>query len=226
MSENAEETVRTSSRPDRQRTALWMLMINAIYIATIAVWIIALWPEPHRFVRLAGNPTGVSFYGWLLAAAVALVYISYTLWAVPSVRSMAVEFSWLKLLGVPLAVLSGVIEEFVFRRLLMDALRDGGQGVALQIVLSALAFAVAHTVWIVFSRNWRILVPVLISTFILGVMLSSVYLTSERVVLPAVLAHIVINLVIEPGLLHSASSRIRDRGVSAGTDNLGVSKTF
>lgn len=39
----------------------------------------------------------------------------------------------------------------------------------------------------------------LLSTFGLGVLMSLVYLASGRIVMPAVIAHMVINLVIQPG---------------------------
>ena len=77
----------------------------------------------------------------------------------------------------------------------------------LQIVLSAALFAVVHGVWVMFAKSWRIATPVLCSTFALGVLLSLVYVASDRVIIPAILTHVAINLVIEPGLLHHATLR-------------------
>ncbi|GAJ97876.1 hypothetical protein JCM19055_764 [Geomicrobium sp. JCM 19055] len=80
-----------------------------------------------------------------------------------------------------------------------------GYGVLLQTFISATIFAAAHLIWVLFSRDWRFILPVLISTFVLGVLLSLAYVASDRVVLPVIVAHIVINLIIEPGLLYNSA---------------------
>lgn len=92
-----------------------------------------------------------------------------------------------------------------FRHLLMSWFAAAGLGTALQIVVSALLFAATHTIWVVFGRSWKAVLPILLSTFGLGVLMSLVYLASGRIVLPAVAAHNAINLLIEPGLLLSSA---------------------
>ncbi|MHA7306930.1 CPBP family intramembrane glutamic endopeptidase, partial [Arthrobacter sp. TMN-49] len=101
--------------------------------------------------------------------------------------------------------LSGVVEEMFYRRIVMDGLASAGTSLLAQIVISAVVFAAVHSVWALFSKSWRIVLPVVGSTATLGVLLALVYVASDRVVFPAVLAHIAINLVIEPGLLYSAA---------------------
>ncbi|MFT2752989.1 type II CAAX prenyl endopeptidase Rce1 family protein [Clavibacter sp. Sh2088] len=188
----------------RRRTTLLAGAVIGSFVVGLSAWIL---PDPARFVESMGQASAVPALGWVIAILVAIVYTAYTLWAVPTVRSIAIERSWFRLLAIPLALLSGVLEEMFFRRVVMDALASEGAPLLLQIVLSAALFAVVHCVWVVFARSWRIAPPVLCSTFALGVLLSLVYVASNRVIIPAILTHIAINLVIEPGLLHSAAQR-------------------
>lgn len=185
----------------RAESAWWMLGIIAVFAIALLIWML---PNPKGFLGLFGSFETVPAVGWISATALTVAYIGYTLWALPVVRRMAVEISWLKLVAVPLAVLSGIIEELFFRQFLMDFFETQGHGLIMQTVVSAVLFAVVHVVWVFFARDWRILIPVFTSTFVLGVLFSGVYVLSDRVVLPVVLAHIAINLVIEPGLLHNA----------------------
>lgn len=100
-----------------------------------------------------------------------------------------------------------MIEEMFFRDFLMSWFTAAGLGTLLQIIASASIFAVAHTVWLVFGNSWRTTLPILLSTFGLGILMSLVYLASDWIVLPAVPAHAAISLVIEPGLLLSSARR-------------------
>lgn len=178
-----------------------MAGIILLFLVALAVWML---PDPGGFTQQFGAPSVIPPLGWIGAAAVTVGYAAYTLWALPVTRTLSRELSWFRMLAVPLALLSGVIEELFFRQWVMDALADRGTGLVLQIAASAVVFALVHVVWVAFARDWRILVSVFVSTFVLGVLLAGVYIASGRVVLAAVLAHIAINLVIEPGLLHHA----------------------
>ncbi|WP_298255509.1 CPBP family intramembrane glutamic endopeptidase [uncultured Arthrobacter sp.] len=142
--------------------------------------------------------------GWVMAFLVAAGYVAYTFWAVPFVRRTAFEPSMLKLLAIPLAVVTGFFEELVFRKFLMDWLDTAGITWWLQILATALAFGLAHSIWGAFSRDLSIIMPVALSTAGLGAALGCVYLASDRVILPAIIAHTAINLVIEPALLRSS----------------------
>lgn len=135
------------------------------------------------------------------------LHLVHALWSVPFVREHVTEVSPLKALGVWVAITSSTLEEIVFRRMVMDTLADHGIGVVGQIGASALAFGVAHGAWVLLSREWTIAIPVVVSTTFLGAALAAIYLLSDRALLPAVIAHIVINLVIEPWLILSAVTR-------------------
>lgn len=141
---------------------------------------------------------------WLFALLIAAGYVRYTLRVVPGVRQRALEFSSIKLWALPLAVMAGIIEEVAFRAALMDYAAAAGWAVGWQILASALAFGLAHSIWVWFARDWSILRPVLVSTSVLGACLAVLYLSGGRNVWPCVVAHVLINLVIEPWLLIAA----------------------
>lgn len=57
------------------------------------------------------------------------------------------RFDKLKYAALTGALVSGVFEELVFRKLLMDYLLEAGFGTVSQIILSGIAFGMAHLVW-------------------------------------------------------------------------------
>ncbi|WAP50578.1 CPBP family intramembrane metalloprotease [Arthrobacter sp. ATA002] len=187
-----------------QLTGLIMAGTIAGMSIPLGTWFLS---DPDRFVGdlmgFSGALTEIPV-GWILALTVAAGYVVYTFWAVPFVRQTAFEFSGLKLLAVPLAIVTGVFEELVFRKLLMDWLEGHGAAWWLQLTATAVLFGVAHSLWGAFSRDLSIILPVALSTAALGAALGCVYLFSDRHILPAILAHTVINLIIEPALLRSS----------------------
>ena len=124
----------------------------------------------------------------------------------PSVRAHLTRPSWLKLLAVLLAVAAGILEEVVFRKVLMDALFSRGIGGVAQVALSGLAFGAAHGVWGLMGRSVRAALGATIATGVLGAALALVYLAAGRSLAPCIVAHFVINLLIEPGLVLAAVS--------------------
>lgn len=193
-----EEHATEADAAARRRTAWLAAGVIATFAAALLVWARR---DPGGFAAELGIGADIPARGWLAAALVAATYTAYTLWAVPQVRPVVSEIYWFRALAVPLAVGSGLVEEMFFRHILMTWFADGGLGTVPQVLLSALVFAAVHTIWVVFGRSWAAVLPILLSTFALGVLMSLVYLASDRVVLPAVIAHAAINLVIEPGLL-------------------------
>ena len=74
----------------------------------------------------------------------------------------------------------------------------------LQIIISAIAFGVAHGTWIILRGEFKIAFPVILSTAILGALLAPLYIISDRNILLPIVTHIMINLFIEPWLILSA----------------------
>jgi membrane protease YdiL (CAAX protease family) len=149
----------------------------------------------------AGISSGAAGLGVGFLVVIGFVYFSRRL---PSVRANLFRPSWLKLLALLVAVASGFCEEMIFRKWLMDLLQHRGYGPGLQLAGSTLAFGFAHAVWGLMRGSLRAALGAMVATGGLGLALALVYLASHRVVLPCIVAHFVINLFIEPGLVLAA----------------------
>jgi hypothetical protein len=147
---------------------------------------------------------------WIAAAAVAASYILYAVRALPLIGRHFLDLHPLKLIAIPFALVTGTMEELWFRRLLMDWAAHHGAAAVLQVLASALAFGLAHGIWGLFGRQWRVAIGATLATGALGGLLAIVYLLAGRQVAPCVWAHMLINLAIEPWLIVAA--------VSAGTE--------
>lgn len=203
----ADGSSATHATAAERRRAGWILTGVSVSLSTvILIWILR---EPSEFLTelLGVNvQAGQVGWAWLLALLVAAGYSFYTIRRVPMVNEYKLKLNRLKLLGIWAALGSGVVEEVVFRQILMDTVADHGGNVALQIMLSAALFGMAHGLWGLLGGEWRIAVPVMTATAVLGAALAVVYLVADRNVLPAVAAHTTINLVIEPWLILAAVS--------------------
>jgi len=141
--------------------------------------------------------------GWLLALLVTAIFVGYSA-RFPSVRANLLRPSWLKLLALPMALAAGVLEEAVFRGTLMNALQHRGADVAVQVLVSGLAFGAVHGIWGVFGKSPRAALGATAATGVLGLVLAVVYLVAGRSLLPCVAAHTLIDAFIEPGMVLAA----------------------
>ena len=113
---------------------------------------------PEKFLNYLGfSRSGeVLPHAWLLAAATAAGYIAYTARMIPEVRQNLLCFKGLlKWLGIYAGFAGGIVEEAVFRQMLMDWLQGNGACALLQIVHSALAFGLIHLSWSLLGGNLR-----------------------------------------------------------------------
>ena len=83
----------------------------------------------------------------------------------------------------------------------MDWLHSNDIGVVFQIVISGLTFGIAHFTWGLIKGNWRTGVGSAIATTILGLLLAIIYIVAGRNVLPAIMAHMIINIFLEPWMI-------------------------
>ena len=143
---------------------------------------------------------------WVLALIVAFAYILYTFKRIPLVKAMQAEVSLFKCIGILAALASGLMEEVIFRRWLMDVLAYIGYGEVVQVISSAVLFGLGHGIWLFFKGEIRFAIPAIGSTTMLGAALAIVYLVSGRNLGPCILAHAFINMVIEPWLMLSSVS--------------------
>lgn len=164
------------------------------------------WSHPDRFIAYLGFAaarTGTTA-GWIVAAAVVIAFVLLAA-RLPSVRATMFRASWLKALGLAVAVTAGILEEVVFRKLLMDWVADQSHGATVQVLVSGLTFGAAHGVWGLFDRSVRAAVGATMATGVLGAGLAIVYIASGRSLAPCVAAHFLINALVEPGLVLAAA---------------------
>lgn len=187
-----------------RRRAGWLLLGMSTMMAAPLVSIMIY--KPNFWSELFGiNETMFRIpLAWMLAGGITLGYVIYTMRVVPMVRHNLWERSWLKLIGIFAALISGIFEELFFRARLMDWLNNNNINLLWQILASAFVFGVAHGLWGLFSRDKRIIIPTIVSTFTLGGVLAITYVVGERNLFPCILSHIIINLIIEPWLVLSA----------------------
>ncbi len=141
--------------------------------------------------------------GWGLALAVAALFTWFAA-RLPSVRATLFAPTFLKLLGLTVAITAGFREEAVFRKLLMDALHGRAHGAFVQVVVSGLAFGLVHGVWGLIRGSFTAALGPTIATGALGVALGLVFIASDRVLAPCIVAHMLINALAEPGLVLAA----------------------
>lgn len=145
--------------------------------------------------------SGINFYAWFASVLLVTTYV----WGaahISYVRQHMFCFDKLKYLAITGALISGVFEEIVFRKLLMDYLEGNGFGDALQIIISGITFGLAHLVW--GGKALAAAVNATFYTFFLGAGLALIYILSDRNLAPCIIAHFIVTGLIEPGLIKSA----------------------
>ena len=161
-------------------------------------------PDPNRLLRYAGFVSGSSgWLGWALAAITAVLFIAYAA-RLPSVKANLLRPSELKVLAILLAGVSGLCEECIFRKWLMDSMLRHEFGTVFQVLTSAASFGLVHAVWGLFKGSVRAALGATLVTGVLGFALAIVYVLSGRNVAPCVVAHLLINVFAEPGLVLAA----------------------
>jgi len=190
---------------DRRKTALILGTATLIMFSPLAMILVG-YPIP-LFQNLGFEKNSLaSPLAWILATITAIAYVLYTMKAIPLVLAKQKEISWFKLLGILSALVGGIVEEVFFRRWTMDMLMSGGFNPILQVVISGVAFGLAHTSWILAKRQFKFAIPAILSTSVLGILLAIIYLAGGRNLGPCIFAHVLINIVIEPWLMLSAVS--------------------
>jgi uncharacterized protein len=191
---------------ERKKTALIMGGVSLTLLSPMAMSL--FWRPIPLFHNLGFEGKSIAYpLAWILAAIAGIVYVAYTLKAIPFIASKQREISLFKLLGILAAVVGGIVEEVFFRRWVMDLLMHRGWASVTQVIISGIAFGLAHASWTLLARrDFKFALPAIISTSILGVFLAIIYLVGGRNLGPCICAHVMINVVIEPWLMLSAVS--------------------
>jgi hypothetical protein len=102
-----------------------------------------------------------------------------TLVANPSASGYAFEPTRTGALARYGSVSAGIAIDLVLRRLLIDAVSRLGNSALIQVVLSAAAFGLEHSAWVLTGGQLSSLLPVALSPTLLGAGFALVYLLSE-----------------------------------------------
>jgi hypothetical protein len=185
------------------RKTLWIMLI--ILVAEAVPFVLTIgWSRPGAIARLYAIDG--AWWAWTAALAVAITYVAFSIHAFPLIGQRFFAAHWLKVLTVPFALVTGTMEELWFRKLLMDWAASHGATAVVQVLISAVVFGLAHGIWGLFGRQWRIAIGATLATGALGGLLAMVYLLAGRAIAPCIWSHGLINLAIEPWLVFAAVS--------------------
>jgi hypothetical protein len=168
-----------------------------------------------RFIRYLGFAPGMAgnLAGWIAAFLATIIFVALAL-RLPSVRQNLFRPSLLKLLAIALALASGILEEVMFRRWTMNWLMAHDYGAVIQVLGAGLLFGAIHGIWGLMGKSVRAAIGATIATGFLGIMLGIVFLLAGRSLAPCIVAHFLINLLIEPGLVLAATRGEMGRSAS------------
>ena len=158
------------------------------------------WLQPLGFRDWATVPAAA----WALAIGVGFLFAAFTVHGFPEVRATWRELSLLKVVSLWAATGAAIVEEALFRRLVMDGVADAGGNFVLQVLASSAVFGVAHAIWGLIKLDLRVAVSSALATAVMGAAIALVYIVANRNLAPCIVAHFIITGTIEPGLLISA----------------------
>lgn len=167
--------------------------------------------------------TDVPAVAWVSAIATGIFFAAFSIRGIPAVRATWREFSWLKFISLWAAAGAAVVEEALFRRVIMDGVAGLGGNHLLQVLASALGFGLAHAVWGLIKLDPWVAVSSVVATTIMGLGLAVVYLLADRNLAPCIVGHFLITGAIEPGLMIAAVTGRWDRKVSPTMEAAGTS---
>ncbi|HEX4013559.1 MAG TPA: CPBP family intramembrane glutamic endopeptidase [Candidatus Cybelea sp.] len=191
-------------KPAALRAAIVLCVVSAIEGAFILAY-------PDAWLSAAfRHSANVGFGAWLAAAVVSVGYIFYSIRGLPTVGALLGRVSPYKLLALVIAIPSSIVEEVFFRESLMNLLMARHQNVTVQILASGAAFGIVHSFWGI-RGGMSAVFGAIRATTLLGLALAIVFVMAGRVVFPCIVAHFVINLVLEPWLLYAYILRAQSR---------------
>jgi len=194
--------------------------LRKAFAIMLAIMVAEAWPlglifassRPGLLGRLFTTPAA-DWPAWIAAACVTAAYVAYAIRGLPLIGHLFFAPYKLKLLAIPFAAITGIMEEVWFRRIPMDWLAGLGWPSPAQLAFSAILFGLVHGVWGLFAGSLRVAAASIGATAALGLALALVYLIGDRHVAPCIFSHAAINLAIEPWQLVAAMEESRRKNV-------------
>lgn len=165
------------------------------------------WLDPLGFAEW----TDVPAIAWVIAIATGTFFAAFSIRGIPAVRATWRELSWLKFISLWAAAGAAVVEEALFRRVIMDGVAGLGGNLLLQVLASALGFGLAHAVWGLIKMDLWVALSSVVATTFMGLGLAVVYLLADRNLAPCIVGHFLITGAVEPGLMIAAVTGRWDR---------------
>ena len=203
------------SRTVKRNTVLFLAIAGGILWLPVVSLLLGSPPGFLRNLGFVSEPRG-TLLAWSLGVAIAALYSAYAIRRIPLVGEHWRAVSFLKLLGLFVAVPAALVEEAFFRRLLMDALMRAGWSVVLQVLAGGVIFGIAHGSWALVTGRIAVGVRAAIATGTLGTALAFVYVVGDRSLAPVIVAHFIVTATIQPGIMLAAFSG-QTRGPVAAT---------
>ena len=176
------------------------IMIKAMFIGLPpALWaVVALWWWIHRkkaaFRELYSTRSNTLRSDLAIGVGLGALWVGvYALFDVVPWREMF-TLDLAKLASVPTSLSAGFCEEFLYRGFIFAIIAAAGGSKASKLIIASIAFGLAHCFWGPWGMLW---------TTVLGFTFGIVVLWRGNV-WPAVVAHALLDLCIEPGLLEKA----------------------
>lgn len=178
-------------------TALpWGLGLGVAAVAIDAFFNLSLGPWLHRRMRRSGAAGGAGGRGRMPAQMPRAPRLLRS-WERPGQDLWAVDQRFPLVVGL----LSGVLEEAIYRHYFLLLLVDGGAGLALAVVASSLIYGLVHEPFGMMN---------VLSKSLIGLLFAAAYLASANLLLP-LLGHAALNAVV---YLSRRSLRSREEGLA------------
>lgn len=184
----------------------WIFLSAVIVAESAPFWFRAFGRTWSQIVHTLFLDNPGRLEGWGMAMAFALLFMVGSARRNELITEKLRTINAMKLAVIPMALISGIVEEVYFRRFTMDTIARHGGGLVLQVAAAALIFGALHAVWGAVG-SLRVALQAALAATILGWAMALVYLAAGRSVAPCIAAHAAINLVLEPWLFLSAAQR-------------------
>jgi uncharacterized protein len=197
--------VRWQFRGVREVVAVRALFNVGIMWAMFAVCVLILRLRGQKLADV-GWRRSASRLPWILAIALAVLFSGTALATVGRSAQLFSDWSFYRIsLALVIGISAGVSTELIFRGFVMTQARDAKLSVVIQILLSAVLFALAlarfgwggtpghQSLWMI--------VATMPAAGVLGAILAIIYVVGRRSLMPVIVAHAAIDMIVEPGML-------------------------